>query len=507
MSAGHSAKPVVLKHIQEWRKAAGDTDSEAKQQAFINGCVQLKIAEPDRKQWYVEMTAILSRYSTATLTPANITEILQWMEVLRQKWGKLTIEGLSQIVVKIHKKDVAGANGQTERTRVVEWLENVGLGVLSFGKVQTFCNSLDLGVPLLLSEMWVDAFCGKATIKTLLGPGPTMPAWMLDALRHKRECTAPLFWMKALSTDALVIGEIASVIYRQGKLTQWQNEINAFACSLVRIEASQVKKFLMMFPDWAQWNLLKAEFDAQFNGVPAKHYPKKVTKVSDLIPASRKRIGSNQEDQATLPDLGQWLVHYREVIARLIRQDYPPEIIIGMYRHGLGHREMLAVTWIRGTAVQGPPAVPFKCIGPNGQVAHGFIFAEPKHLAERHLYVHFQFNRPLAYAEDEIIKDLNSFHPRGTTLQQHANLHQRNDMIVSNQDGLTDVANYKIATKVWNGNRKVATLYPNVGANHQDRFTRRQLERIRDVMATFPQQYVNALPEVDYFAPARLDRP
>jgi hypothetical protein len=130
MSAGHSAKPVVLKHIQEWRKAAGDTDIEAKQQAFIDGCVQLKIAEPDRKQWYVEMTAILSRYSTATLTPANITEILQWMEVLRQKWGKPTIEGLSQIVVKIHKKDVAGANGQTERTRVVEWLESLGLGDL-----------------------------------------------------------------------------------------------------------------------------------------------------------------------------------------------------------------------------------------------------------------------------------------------------------------------------------------------------------------------------------------
>lgn len=507
MSSGATPRQVVPKHIQDWRKAAGDVDIEAKQNAFVNVCGQLRIAEAERKQWYVEMTAILGRYNSASLTPDHIREILLWMDLLRQRWGKPSIEALAQIVVKIHKKDIAGGNGQAERTRVIEWLENVGLGALPFGKIQTFCNSLEVGVSNLLSEIWADAFCGKATVKILLGPGLIMPPWMLNALRHKRACAGPIFWMKAL-TDTLVIVEVASLIYGQGEIKQHHNEINAFACSFVRMDVARVKKFMTMFPDWAQWDRLRTEFDAQFAGVVAKHYLKKVVKIGDLLPANRKRVSSNQEDPATLADLGQWLVHYREVIARLIRHDYPPAIIIGMYRHGLGFREMLAVTWIRGTVVPGnPQPVGFKRMGANGQVEHGFIFADPKHLAERHLYCHFQFNRPLAYPEDEIIKDLNSFHSSGTTLQALANLYQRGDMIVSSQDGLTDVATYKIATKVWGGNnRRVATLYPDLPVAHQDRFTRRELERIRDVMAVFVPAFVNTLPEIAYFAPPRADR-
>ncbi len=93
-------------------------------------------------------------------------------------------------------------------------------------------------------------------------------------------------------------------------------------------------------------------------------------------------------------------------MVELTHNGYTDQAIVAMFQNNFEKREIITCTWFRRQPItfSADDDLLFKVLNVNGGV-----IGRRSHLASRHLYLCFDFTD---------IKALNSFHPKGTTIQQ-----------------------------------------------------------------------------------------
>jgi hypothetical protein len=228
---------------------------------------------------------------------------------------------------------------------------------------------------------------------------------------------------------------------------------------------------------------------AQWKDIAAEASQRQVNDPSGSIIA----IGAARNDDAVLGALGTWICRHREAVLMLIKHGYAAAVIAQMHVEEFTHREIVTITWFRGepASVDNNVLIMFKA----GQ-QHGFYIGRVRHLAERHLYKHFQFDGKPLWPGDDAIKDRNSFHPHGTTQEFLAGLDKTIDL-PEHADGEHTKGGYKVFTT--SQYMRINSLYPVLGINHRDYYDRAMLEKMKRVAALFPVAYKNSLPEIVWF--------
>lgn len=348
---------------------------------------------------------------------------------------------------------------------------------------------------------------GGNVLAEIIGDPPQIPAWLNRASKHARGIDFHRFWMMHLQNNRDEIVRLAALVYVDDLYQQKPADVNQVAALWARTRHA-TRRWVDMFtvPQW-----LELQDELVDNGKKGTaDYLADFADIGALRPARRKSRNSRAvEADASYRDMGAWLLHHRELVVRLLDHEYAAGVIAAMYTEELEHREIIACTWFRGTDVVNDNAV---LIGfKTAPDVHGFVFANPTHLAERHLYRHFDFEHEPRFDGDDAIKAQNSFFPRGTTQLQLAGLHDRGGFYVGPNDGLVQVVNQGTTYSVYIRRtepanvqtRRVVSLYPQLAQDHRDYFTRDKLERIKAVAAQFGNSYASDKPELEWIDPPR----
>lgn len=492
-----------VKPFKDWSAAVGGQQAN-RDEKFTQLRASLPAATvPDEKD--------LAKYTTDLITlsysNANAAEIRQLGEWLRatMAWGNWNLDITRQILGRLHKKKTKASAGDrtAERTRVTNWLQTLyAEGGVAKQHFNAFTSELSKKLPAATAKTQMAAllapgfFSSAQVLVGLGGPNATnFPDWFPQAIEHRTSLPGgSVFWLST-TNDIAQIREIGDKLYAND---DWKapNAVgaNQYATALA---ADPTGRLGAMFPSLTRWLEVANEGAAQhIQDLPQK-----------LIEISQRRTVAL--DQAILGNLGTWIWRNREAVLTLIANGYSPEVIAKMHERNLAHREIITITWFRGERAivnDDAMAVGFKMRNSanNGDI-HGWVFGPTRHLAERHLYRHFQFNGAPEAPWDTPIKDQNSFHPQGTEQLDLANLreHIKLPFQEKNQNRTVDVNaqgnNYQLNVDTNHGTQRVRTLYPRLGGAHRDFYTRNTLERMREVAALFPVPYQNALPETPWF--------
>ncbi len=484
-------------HITEWRQAAKATTEQEwtpKENAFTTRLQQLHQPQPPNtlKEWYKATTVVLAKYPTVSVQ--DVSDVTSWVNALRTKLN-IQVSQLHPIIDTLHANQVA--MGATARKKVEDWIDSLPPERRTFGKV----NQLILALKSAgfdnkrIRSLWQDlgATMGGNVLATILGDPAQVPPWLDRASRHVAAVQAPQFWMGALQNNKEEIVHYAPVVYA-GNL--WQTagqQVNATASLWASVHRLQ-RLWVDMF-NIAQW--LEMQDVIGQSGQDASFYLPKLAEIGELMPAQRKNRDNRaaQTVQATLADMGAWIHHHRELVIELLANGYSAEVITEMYTEELEHREIVTATWFRGQPITNINVeIGFKPY----QSFHGYIFAKYKHVAERHLYRHFDFQHQPRFLGDEAIKDLNSFFPSDTTQQQVSLL--ADTIFIGNDNDLVTVGQYVVFIRQTDLNnahtRRVESFYPDLANGHRDKFTRDKLERIKAVAAKFATPYSNDKPVI-----------
>jgi hypothetical protein len=508
----------TLKHVKEFREAArgSELERDTKQEAL-----ERKLTGTADKDWWAAVTKLCGLYAAGGTGPSadEIGALYDW--VAKHSTQGSQPQAVAELLSSLHFQVGAGQTGALERARVDAWLSEVTtrFGLSTFSHRNAFVIELTkLGCKKKhLKLLW--STLGTALSKeTLAGlRAPTFPAWLPAAILHADAVKTEPFWMTKAFIDAPALGVVAAALYTP---PAWQPTtaddtarclaLNAYARGLHGHTVDECRRFVAMF-SCDQWATMTAAWKALQSDGKKKALRRLVLDVRAQIASgeTRKAVASNTDVSATDKDLGEWLVNYRELVLELLHLGYSAAVVAAMYRHGLSHREMLQLTWFRGT-----PVVPDNAsvsVKPgemrNGKLepVHGFIFPHTDHLARRHLYENFEFDAQAAYPGDEPIKPENSFHARGTTL---AHLGQMTATLVVPKDQTS----YDYPNPVSGGTLRVAysanrvkTLFPVIAQTHLDYFAGPRLQRMKLVASRFAQPYRNSLPEIVWRAAPRPD--
>jgi hypothetical protein len=467
-------KTPKTKPWREWQQAARgitEPDQDLKCDAFR--AVQTSVVGSTENEWLNATKQVFECY--AAVSVQDVTDILNWIKstMAARAWN---VAMASNILAGFHLNNPA--TGSTERQRVTDFLGDLNTAGVATNHINAFQIKLREAtcIKLQISRMVSDDFLGlhKPKLVAICGAqGGTVPAWFKHALTHVAKCASGTFWLRE-TNDVQRIGAAGTVIYAD---EFWKTNavfVNAYA--LISVKDDARKFHLIVTP-------------AQWKDIAADALQKQVNDPSGSIIA----IGAARNDDAALGALGTWIWRHREAVLMLVQHGYAAKVIAQMHVESFTHREIVTMTWFRGEAASIDESV---LIMFKAGDEHGFYSARVRHLAERHLYKHFQFVAQPKWQGDEPIKDRNSFHPHGTTQQQLAGLNET-VALPANADGEHTGGHYRVFTS--RQHKRINSLYPVIAITHQDYYDRATLEKMKRVAALFPVAYKNSLPEIAWF--------
>src|SRR5262249_53289045 len=156
-------------------------------------------------------------------------------------------------------------------------------------------------------------------------------------------------------------------------------------------DQTQRLQFLEMFT-CKRWTKLTTEWSGLDGGNKGTVLRQRVLGVRSQIPEGSRRKSAALAENTTGPpetvlvndkDMAEWFEHHRELVCELFHLGYSEVVVAEMYKQGLRHREMLKLTWFQGESATASQDINLKYQG-----QHGFVFGDPVHIAERHLYKH-----------------------------------------------------------------------------------------------------------------------
>lgn len=515
-----------LAKVKDFRNAAQGSEKErdAKQDVLEQRIESIdKSGLQDWKYWNA-ITKICACYNSPGPSTDEIGLIFDWV----RKYAKTSqlMESMAAVLMDLHDKVDGDVAALAERNRVDTWITNAKrIFAINDGQIVKLLS--DLGDSLKsgtrarrqLFDKLPQAL-GEINLKGLREVGGTFPFWLGRSVLHCSHFLSDEFWTK----NMIGMGQvkvIAEKLY-DDKLN-WNKSttstslvdctsLNKFVKGLSVHTELQCKNFMEMFT-CTEWNKLHTEWRLISIDLKKKDLRRLTIEFCDELDGvtTRKKVGSSATTAVTNDDIGKWLVHYREIVLRLFNHGYPIEFVAEAYKQGLTFREMLTLTWFEGKKSKIFPDVFVKLgkLTSKGlEPQHGFIVARPKHLAERHLYSHFQFDATPEYPGDDPIKDHNTFYPRRTTP----------DHISTASDGLVvpdwredytfqgtvnnQICPLLIAYSTGTHGR-VKTLYPDRGTVHDDYFSGTRLKLMKLVAAKFRVKYCNDLPQIDWMVSPR----
>jgi hypothetical protein len=494
--------------VREWL-AAAKADAETKAIEFRKALTNLGIQENAAKPWWQASKLVLECYTGDSARVQDIIEITNWMHDIQVLAQGADILQVCQLIALIHKR-VKAESGAVERQRVQAWLKILGLGGANMSL--THCSKfvkvfLKAGPGCCtrpeLAELWTMAGVAHHPFILDLCPKGEVPEWLPKACKHTFGCTTKTFWFSDVhfASDAPRVKAVGEWLYATLEWQTQQDATQRAVVALSQLTLTSLTRLLRMFTV-ANWLTLCGAAGV----VPLADIAECCSEMADSVPAQKRRRVGNAMTSGTLSDMGQWILLHREVIVLLIDADYPAKALVKAYEEELEHRELVAITWFKGTKpdTSDNHLVSMKALDQHGAEKHGFVFANIGHLAERHLYLHFQFDRPPLYQGEQLIKNLNSFHPRGTTqlmISQIASPMRVKDV----DDSLQLINNYQVGVKITTRGSRISCLYPDLNANDVDYFTRDKLVRIKNVLQVISADYSNALTELVWFATPRAN--
>jgi hypothetical protein len=472
---------LKLKHYKEFCLAIG---AEGKAQIdsvreFREQFNSLKLPDTEEKEWLLNVTSAITR------TKKNIRDSLDWALALRKELKEAGHTRLRDTISKLGSGAVEWVKAFGSNLNLVDaekiaatlgqdnaaWVDSVPL---EFRKPDLVLKCLT-GITTAnltrkeIRELWKQFDGVKAD--ALWGLMDGAPKSLCRAYRHILKLDAPgKFWMKTKdgSANKDVVARVSAIVYEDMTWDAKPIEVNGIACVLVNsLEKPWVKLFTV-----AQLIEIKAKLT--LNPLLGKLF---FPKAGDLA--------TNHPQGAEDAAFGKWLSVHCDLVMELVHNGYTDLAIVAMFKNKFEEREIITCTWFRREAPKfgGDDVLLFKVTGVNGGV-----IGRRSHLAQRHLYLNFDFTD---------IKAKNSFHPPDTTIEDMVNI-ANNLKLADRNAGAKTIGAYVVCVGEENirpeSNRKpnpeknlVVSLYPALPEHSRDYYTLSQLEGIKNVLDWVPR--------------------
>jgi|GEM_PF-4091955 len=462
------ATAAGLKHYKEFftalnTPATGQTDAVKSFRTLFNS---LNLQDSEEKEWVLTVTSFL-----AFAKDKSASDGLSRAVALRRELSNPLLARVREVVTAL------GANA-------IDWVKEFGtnLNLVDLRKItavlgrdnarwtqsipsarkkadvigKTLSALIDSGFKKdEVIALWNDfANIGGETVWSI---AEEMPIQLYAAHRHLKQLgTAADFWMKESTQKTKdAIKPVIAIVYNGDTWSEKPTEVNAMAKMLTGATgAAWIGLFTI-----AQLLDIQARLAA-------------ITNPGFFPAAGRLAAAHNlREDTA----FGKWLADYCDLIVKLIRNGFHDVAIIEMFRNNFNRKLIVQSTWFSRTALPKDADTEIMFRVDN---VHGVVIGRRNHLAQRHLYAHFDFTD---------IKTLNSFHPPETTVQQMVKMTDGMKLPDRNSGAKLIKGYYVVVGEHGNVEKRlVISLYPNLHSNHQDQFTKDELDRVKNVVKCFP---------------------
>jgi len=307
--------------------------------------------------------------------------------------------------------------------------------------------------------------------------GEKSPAALYAAYKHIEQAAPDPFWMNSIADPARA-SSVAQKVYADNSYETKAKPTNAVALRLTTtIDQAWVPLFTC----------------SQLVDIHEKLIATGSEPLTAMFFSTAGTIAGTHTQVANTPEFQTWIAGRCDIVAKLAHAGYPITAIVKMFRENMNERLMISSTWFRRQPITDSLDFFIRVwVDPNNHAEgtiHGGLTANGAHLAVRHLYENFNFDLP------DSIKAQNSFHPKGTKVNDLVQLANGLTLAHKHQDSLQLVNGYYVAVTNHSdeAKRRVKSLYPSLANTNPHYYTRAEMESIRDVLKEVQSKLLPAL--------------